>query len=62
MEEEKLNKCLKDDKRCYIHHDKETGFEIRCRYFDLTLTAGVCPPTEEIDKCGEKEDEKNNGC
>ncbi len=40
--------CLKDGKRCYIQHDKETGFEISCRHYtDLTNYGGVCP---EVDR------------
>ena len=36
--------CLRDGKQCYIHYDKETGFELRCRHYaDLTKYAGVCP-------------------
>jgi len=41
-------KCLKDSKQCYIHHDKETGFELRCRhYHDLKEYGGSCPEIDE---------------
>lgn len=36
-------RCFKDGKQCYIEHDKETGFEKKCRHYDLTQYAGVCP-------------------
>ena len=46
-------KCLRDDKQCYIHHDPETGFEVRCRHFDLTIYGGVCPyPNEGVSEGG----------
>jgi hypothetical protein len=42
-----MRPCLKDGKQCYIHHDKETGFEVRCRHYDLIGYAGVCPEVSE---------------
>jgi hypothetical protein len=44
-------KCLKDGKLCYIHHDKETRFELRCRHYtDLINHDGVCPDEKEKPK------------
>lgn len=39
--------CLRDRKRCYIHHDEETGFELRCRYYDLVGYGGECPEVQK---------------
>ena len=43
-------KCLKDNKNCYVHHDKETGFELRCRHYDLVSIGGSCPELYEAQK------------
>ncbi len=57
-------KCLKDAKNCYIHHDKETGFETYCRHYELTQYGGSCPESyeeEQKDKntCVKKFDASN---
>ena len=41
-------KCLKDNKNCYIHHDPETGDELRCRHYPgLINYGGTCPEAWE---------------
>lgn len=43
-----MQKCLKDNKNCYIHHDPETGDELRCRhYHGLINMGGTCPEAWE---------------
>jgi hypothetical protein len=35
--------CPKDNKYCYVHHDKETGYELDCRHYNLINYGGCCP-------------------
>jgi hypothetical protein len=32
MNTKQIVSCPIDNRRCYIHHDKDTGFELRCRH------------------------------
>jgi hypothetical protein len=52
----KEDKCLLDDKRCYIHHD-EDGFEIRCRHGSW-IEATIPPCQKQLDKISDKETKK----
>lgn len=50
-----MPKCLKDNKRCYIHYCPETGVEVECRHYYLANYGGICP---EVDKlCDEYHDD-----
>ena len=43
-----MRQCLKDNKNCYIHHDPETGDELRCRHYPgLINYGGTCPEAWE---------------
>lgn len=37
-------KCPKDGKYCYVHHEAETGYEIRCRHYPNLINYGGCCP------------------
>jgi hypothetical protein len=43
----KEDKCLLDDKKCYIHHDTD-GFEIRCRH-GFWIEATIPPCQKQLD-------------